>query len=130
MKKKFYSFCIALFVFALAGYSAMAQSKTLTFNQVLILTNGTSYTVPVNKVWKLESAVYVGIYMDYSTFATAIINSTAVCLIPFSFYDGNSYARTPISTAFPFWAPAGTTVQPTGKTSMISVIEFNVVTTP
>jgi hypothetical protein len=97
---------------------------------VLILSNGTSYTVPVNKVWKLESAVYSGYNMDYNNWASTLINSVSVTFIPFSFYDGNAIARAPISTAFPFWAPAGTTVQPTGKTSMISVIEFNVLTTP
>lgn len=99
----------------------------MQFNQVLILNNSTVYTVPANKVWKVESAVYTSYYIDYSSSAKVVIDGTTVDLIPFSFYDGNSYGRAPISTAFPMWLPQNTTIQPIGKTSKMFVIEFNIV---
>jgi hypothetical protein len=119
---------VTLFVFAvvLSG-DLYAQGATLQFNQVLILNSATPYTVPSNKVWKVESAVYSSYYIDYTNSAKAVIDGTSVDLMPFSFYDGNSYGRIPYSTAFPMWLPQNTTIQPSGKTSKMFVVEFNVV---
>jgi hypothetical protein len=124
MKKHLFVFL--LFLFTISG-DLFSQGGTLQFNQVLILNNGTVYTVPANKVWKVESAVYTDFNIGYSYTAKVVIDGSTVELIPFSFYDGNNWGRSPISTAFPMWLPQNTTIQPIQKTSKMFVIEFNVV---
>jgi len=119
---------IFFILFNLSHNSLKAQ--TLQFSQVLILNNGTQYTVPTNKVWKIESAVYNSYYISYSSSSSKAIvniNGTDVWLIPFSFYDGNNYGRAPVSTAFPMWLPEGTTITPSSGTSKMFAIEFTVV---
>lgn len=110
----------------ITNVQAQAPS-TLQFVQVKILTNGTLYTVPTGKVWKVESAVYSSYYISYTASARVIINGVNTELIPFAFYDGNGTDRAPYSTAFPMWLPAGTTIQPSMRTSHMFVIEFTVV---
>jgi hypothetical protein len=119
---------VTIFIICALTVELFSQGYTLQFNQVLILSNATVYTVPANKVWKVESAVYTNYYFDYSNSAKVIIDGTTVELMPFEFYDGNGYGRTPISTAFPMWLPQNTTIQPIQKTSKMFVIEFNLVT--
>jgi hypothetical protein len=117
---------LILFAIIFSG-DLYSQGATLQFNQVLVLNNATTYTVPLNKVWKVESAVYSGNNIDYNNSAKVVIDGTTVELMPFSFYDGNGYGRTPYSTAFPMWLPQNTTIQPVQKTSKMFVIEFNVI---
>ena len=98
----------------------------LQFNQVLLLNNGTTYTVPVGKVWKLEGAVFNSYSITYNNSAKLVLNGTTVEVIPFSFNDGNGTSRAPMTSIFPFWLPQNTTIQPTQAISRVSVIEFNI----
>lgn len=105
---------------------SVAQGN-LQFNQVLLLNNGTTYTVPSGKVWKLESAVYNTYSITYGSSAKLVINGSTVELIPFSFNDGNGTNRAPVTEVFPFWLPENATIQPTQAISKVSVVEFNVI---
>ena len=118
------TFLFSLILFT--SISLQAQGN-LQFNQVLLLNNGTTYTVPLGKVWKLESAVYNTYNISYASSAKLVINGATVELIPFSFNDGNGTSRAPITAVFPFWLPENTTVQPTQAISKVSAIEFNVI---
>ena len=120
MKKILFS--LFIIIWSLNNYG-----NSLVFNQVLILNNGTTYTVPTGKVWKVVSAVYTNFNIGYSQTCRAIIGGTTVELIPFSFYDGNSYGRSPITTAFPMWLPETTTIKPIELKSKMFVIEFNII---
>jgi hypothetical protein len=117
---------IFLILFLVFGNFSFAQGN-LQFNQVLLLNNGTSYTVPSGKVWKLESAVYNTYSITYGSSAKLIINGSTVELIPFSFNDGNGTNRAPVTEVFPFWLPENTTIQPTQAVSKVSVVEFNII---
>lgn len=99
---------------------AMAKAQgNLQFNQVLILdiTNpANSVSVPIGKVWKIESAA-----MNQS-------NSYAQLQM-----GGQNYYLLNSASPFnhlPFWVPGNTTVGligPSGHLGKLSVIEFNVV---
>ncbi len=98
----------------------------LQFNQVLLLNNGTTYTVPAGKVWKLEGAVYNSYSITYNNSAKLVLNGTTVEVIPFAFNDGNAISRAPMTSIFPFWLPGNTTIQPTQAISRVSALEFNI----
>ena len=122
MKKWILIFCLLLYA------APVLKAQTLQFSRVMILNNSVSYTVPAGKVWKVESAVYNSYQIGYSQTSRVVIDGATTELIPFVFYDGNAYARAPISTSFPMWLPAGTTIQPIEKVSKMFAIEFTVVT--
>lgn len=122
--KKNLSATLLLVAIFLLSHNGMAQGYDLQFNRAVILTNGTAYTVPADRVWKIESAVYTDYSIGYSETARVTIDGTNVELIPFSFSDGNGIGRAGISTAFPMWLPANTIIKPIQKTSKLFAIEF------
>ena len=116
----------ALLIAILLTCLGFRAQGNLQFNQVLLLNNGTTYTVPVGKVWKLEGAVFNSYSITYNNSAKLVLNGTTVEVIPFSFNDGNGTSRAPMTSIFPFWLPQNTTIQPTQAISRVSVIEFNI----
>lgn len=118
---------VILVVILIIKSMSVAEAQTLEFSQVLILTVNVEDTVPSGKVWKVESAVYNSYSINYNSSCKVQIDGTTTEIIPFSFYDGNSYGRSPFSTAFPMWLPEGTRIKPMNATSKMFVVEFNVV---
>ena len=115
-----------LFSLIYLSFGLLAQGN-LQFNQVLLLNNGTTYSVPAGKVWKLEGVVFNSYSITYNNTAKLVLNGTTVEVIPFSFNDGNGTSRAPMTSILPFWLPQNTTIQPIQAISRVSVIEFNIV---
>ena len=122
---------IIIFIFCATVLSLGIKAQhTLAFNRTLILVSGTSYTVPINTTWKVENAFFsnygAALFYNSSYAPTLIIappggNSTTVYYMGQA--QGNSYA--PVNGyGLPCWLPEGTTIQATGATSMLTVIEF------
>lgn len=97
----------------------LSAQGNLQFNQVLLLdvsNPANVVTVPVNKVWKIESV--------------AMSSNNAYVQLDIG---GTNYFLANSSTPFehlPFWVPSGTTFGIYGggsNTGKLSVIEFNVV---
>jgi hypothetical protein len=123
-----------LFVFFLfTGFSTFAQSTTpqeLTFSRVILTDTG---TVPLGKVWKVES--YLPDYITPSYVDNFFyINGRQV-----TFYTGGSFSGGGFGNSiniFPFWLPAGTTIESrkqnifgqgtTLSVGQFSILEFNV----
>lgn len=142
MKKSVLSAVLFTLIFCA---SLQAQTKDLTFNQVLLVTSQQS--VPANKVWKVEGVAgpMVKQYM-YRSRSDADFNPPQ-CLIKINGNDisvlntlgagaghgsgdaggssGFAYAGSP--TNFPIWLPAGATLEASTNITYVSVIEFNVV---
>ena len=119
-----------LFTLLFAGFQGFAQGN-LQFNQALIVTN-TQLTVPVGKVWKIESYTPSSAYSSHNgnpqTHAL-IINgdSRIVGLSGGVNYNYSSGSHSPVMHSFPIWLPSGTTLISGPGTSMISVLEFNII---
>jgi hypothetical protein len=140
---------IAMLLFSVATY---AQGN-LQFNQVKLIS--TVQTVPVGKVWKVESMICSGGntipvvsnntatitssngHLSNSifnlTFAsmTYLLNNT-VCYVDLnSQYSisnlGNGVMFKNNSVNFPIWIPAGTSIEAGINMSFISIIEYNIV---
>ena len=123
--KKFFT---ALFVlFALSITPAIAQGGNLQFNQVIVYEldgqNPTAFTVPADKVWKIESASS-GYYSS-----TVYLRNTAGDFLA-TLYSSNLGYR----VHFPYWLPSnfsGDFIRygnvSSGPKSTISIIEFNVI---
>ncbi len=126
-----------LFFMLLAGtYLASAQSS-LQFNQV-VLVNGVNQTVPQGKVWKVESVVSGYSYpissncssaSNNGNYATALYIDNAIYFSDVSNHAGTTYSSVMFngSQSFPFWLPAGTNLRAACSSSLVSVIEFNMV---
>ena len=110
----------------------------LQFNQVKLIT--TVQTVPVGKVWKVESCGYNGgapfLITNFVASGTTcsvignmsyIVNGTNNYL--FNYENGLSMGTSSGITAspFPLWLPAGTTLAAGTNMSFLSVMEFNIV---
>jgi hypothetical protein len=110
--------------------SILSAQGNLQFNQVLILSKNTLYTVPSGKVWKITSATYTqrGFYYgNANEEPTFELNGTSQYLTTFSHYFANGYFGDVFSTAFPMWLPASTTIRPKGAIETMYALEFNVV---
>jgi hypothetical protein len=121
-----------LFSLIIAGFSILTLAQgNLQFNQALIVTN-TQLTVPVGKVWKVESYTPSSAYSSHNgnpqTHAL-IINgdSRIVGLSGGVNYNYSSGSHSPVMHSFPIWLPSGTTLISGPGTSMISVLEFNII---
>jgi hypothetical protein len=127
-----------LFVFIMcrAGNSAYAQGYTLQFNRVLLVSS-VLQTVPANKVWKVEKML-TSSFMIYQ-YSSGNCNSSnsdpyqviidgAVYFLAEELTTGQSgYQYAPGSTKGPLWLPAGTTLKTQCSSSLLSIIEFNLV---
>ena len=129
---------LLLFTFILLSNLACAQGN-LQFNQVKLVTS--IETVPLGKVWKIESVIY-NIPLTASGYqgGAGNCNSTSyestaieVAGIPTKVGQGTqpaSYSNlqyTHSYTILPLWIPAGTTLSGGTCLNKISVIEFNII---
>lgn len=130
---------LALFLCFTVTCFAKAQGN-LQFNQVKLVTN--LETVPVGKVWKVESVIY-NIPSSATTYQTGNlgncgssdynlgsidVNGTPTKVgqgtTPLG-YSSGSYTHT--YTILPFWLPAGATLSGGMCLNKVSVIEFNII---
>jgi hypothetical protein len=125
-------------LFILINQLAFAQGN-LQFNQVKLVT--ALETVPVGKVWKVESVIYniaegSTTYQtgNYGNCTSSDYNSAAIVVAgtptkvgqgtsPLG-YSSGSYVHS--YTILPIWLPAGTTLSGGICLNKISVIEFNI----
>ncbi len=117
---------------------ACAQGN-LQFNQVKLVTS--TETVPVGKVWKIESVIYniaataSGYQASNGSCNSSTYESTSIEIagIPTKVGQGTqaaSYSNlqyTHSYTILPLWIPAGTTLSGGTCLNKISVIEFNII---
>ncbi|MFZ4060597.1 MAG: hypothetical protein ACOYK5_05155 [Bacteroidia bacterium] len=106
-------------------FASLRAQGSLQFNDVKLFTatsNNTTFTVPANKVWKVETA---GVSTSSSAYLSISINGVSYLLMPsISSEQGRFQLRLPL------WLPAGTVVSlpfSTADTRMISVLEFNII---
>jgi hypothetical protein len=123
---KYFALLPLLFI----GVQGLAQGN-LQFNQALIVTN-TQLTVPVGKVWKIESYTPSSAYSTHNgnpQTHTLLINgdSRIIGLSGGLNTNYSSGSHPPIIHPFPIWIPSGTTLMSGPGTSMISVLEFNII---
>lgn len=113
---------IFVFIATLFQSANKANSQTLQFSQVLLVT--TTQTVPANKVWKIET---VFPHASFSSsggtgpIAQLVINNNAGNVGHQRYDAGMSFMP------FPAWLPSGTTLAAGQYVHWISVIEFTVV---
>lgn len=116
--KIFFLMCALLF---LPLHRTVLAQGNLQFNQVLNLSftsNGTNFTVPVGKVWKMEQ---VGM-SSYSAYFTMTVAGQQIFLKNTSSNYGYTFE------SFPYWISGGQSVFMSGLTGGVaSVIEFNIV---
>jgi hypothetical protein len=119
------------------GFNAQGN---LQFNQVKLVTN--TETVPVGKVWKIESVIY-----NIPFTASGYQSTNGGCNSP-NYYESTAIeiAGTPTKvgqgtqpasysnltythsyTMLPLWIPAGTTLSGGTCLNKVSVIEFNII---
>lgn len=126
-------------VYSLLTYVCIAAQGNLQFNQVKLVS--ALETVPVGKVWKIESVIYnipqtaSGYQSTNGGCSYAYYESTAIEIagIPTKVGQGtqpaaySNLAYTHSYTILPVWIPAGTTLSGGTCLNKISVIEFNIV---
>ena len=129
---------ILLSTLILLSNLACAQGN-LQFNQVKLVTS--TETVPVGKVWKIESVIYniaataSGYQASNGSCNSTNYESTSIEIagIPTKVGQGTqpaSYSNlqyTHSYTILPLWIPAGTTLSGGTCLNKISVIEFNII---
>ena len=127
-----------LILFLLFGFIVSFLSYgqfNLQLNQVLLVSN-TLQTVPVGKVWKVESFMQAGIAAPdmIETGGTCalsdrhhpmIVNGQSYYLINGSPGHGSSGVFLAVSNILPMWLPAGATLRTACAKDVISVIEYN-----
>jgi|694.fasta_scaffold74672_2 hypothetical protein len=112
--------------FAVLTCNLLQAQGSLQFNEVKLLTatsNNTTFTVPANKVWKVETA---GVSSNSSAYLSISINGSSYWLTP----NWNNVDQGRYQLRLPLWLPAGTAVSlpfSTSDTRMISVLEFNII---
>jgi hypothetical protein len=130
-----YSFVL----YILLSYVCIAAQGNLQFNQVKLVS--ALETVPVGKVWKIESVIYnipqtaSGYQSTNGGCSYAYYESTAIEIAgtPTKVGQGtqpaaySNLAYTHSYTMLPVWIPAGTTLSGGTCLNKISVIEFNIV---
>jgi len=128
---------ILLSTFIILSTLANAQGN-LQFNQVKLVTS--IETVPLGKVWKIESVIYniaptaTGYQSGAGSCNSTSYESTAIEVagIPTKVGQGtqpasSSLVYTHSYTILPLWIPAGTTLSGGTCLNKISVIEFNII---
>lgn len=128
---------VFLVVFFTISQSIFCQYD-LVFSQVKLVS--VQETVPVNKVWKIESVIYnipqtsSGVQTSNGSCTSGSYESTAIVVDGTSTKVGNgtvpaaysNLTNTHSYTSLPFWIPAGTTLSGGTCLNKISVIEFNI----
>jgi len=125
---------LLLIIFLFFSLSFTAQGN-LQFNQVLRVSN-TPQTVPVGKVWKVES--YLENEGDnssnYSTGCTnlgwhrpLIINNYNYYFVGSIAWGNTAYLQIANANKLPVWLKAGDIIKTTCIQDFASVIEFNIV---
>jgi hypothetical protein len=128
--KKYVLFIVGL-VFSFS-FSKLSAQGNLQFNQVKMI-GATTETVPVGKVWKVESIIYSASVGPVSASLTQDdfikINGTNIAVRSARSgngnYNGASYHVW--EQTLPMWLIEGTTLQTFTNVYRISVIEYNVV---
>lgn len=129
---------ILLSTFIILSTLASAQGN-LQFNQVKLVTS--LETVPLGKVWKIESVIYniplaaSGYQSTSGSCNSSSSESTGIEIagIPTKVGQGtqpasySSLIYTHSYTILPLWIPAGTTLSGGTCLNKISVIEFNII---
>ena len=113
-------FCI---FFMLTFYSLNVKCQTLEFEKVHLINSPD--TVPIGKVWKIESALST---CATHCSSTIFINGEQIYTYVYSAGVPSNSHKTASSynpTNFPIWLPAGTSLNIGGNVKFISVIEFN-----
>ncbi len=120
------------FSFIIAGFSILSLAQgNLQFNQPIIITNQ-QQTVPAGKVWKIESYCPSSAYQIHGgnpiTFQMTINGLNQIVGISAGLnYNYNSGSHAAVFQSLPIWLPSGSTLVSGPGTSMISVLEFNLV---
>jgi len=110
----------ALFIFTT---DKMTAQGNLQFNQVKLVS--TSDTVPVNKVWKVESILYS---TSHENNASILLNGQTVMVRTFNFSPwGSSSSTGSWEMKFPFWIPSTSTLASGSNVRTISIIEYNII---
>ena len=129
---------LLLFTFLILSNLASAQGN-LQFNQVKLVTS--LETVPVGKVWKIESVIYnialseAGYQASSGSCNSTSNESTGIVIagVPTKVGQGtqaasySSLTYTHSYTILPLWIPAGTTLSGGTCLNKISVIELNLI---
>jgi len=133
-----------LFVLVIIGacfhFHASAQGN-LQFSRVLLVSD-TLKTVPIGKVWKIESIAINASGTLPQAYGSLQITGSGTCANTDdsnAYFEingnkrvcsgiGNSTSATtvPASSCFPFWLPEGTTLKTQCPDALLSVIEFNI----
>jgi len=131
---------LALVLFLCFTFTWFAKAQgNLQFNQVKLVTN--LETVPVGKVWKVESVIYnipntsSGFQQTNGGCNYNQYESTAIEIagVPTKVGQGtqpaaySNLAYTHSYTILPFWLPAGATLSGGTCLNKVSVIEFNII---
>lgn len=109
----------------------------LQLNQVLLVSNAVQ-TVPVGKVWKIESYMQAGVTISDMSESSAtcnypgrhhafLVNNQLYYLINGSPGHGSSGTYMAVGNSLPMWIPVGTTVRTSCASDVLSVLEFNLV---
>jgi hypothetical protein len=129
-----------LFLLTVLILSNLASAQgNLQFNQVKLVTS--LETVPVGKVWKIESVIYnIALSEPGYQASSGSCNSTSnestgivIAGVPTKVGQGtqaasySSLTYTHSYTILPLWIPAGTTLSGGTCLNKISVIEFNII---
>lgn len=122
-------------LYLLTTNNVQAQGN-LQFSQVLRVAN-TAQTVPVGKVWKVEtfmqSNTYISEFVEYPSCNYPdrqhpfLINSKPYYQINGSPGHGSSGIMMAVGNLFPLWLKAGEIVQTTCPDNFLSIIEYNIV---
>lgn len=108
---------LSLVIFACSFWS----QGNLQFNQVLNLSfqaNGTTFSVPAGKVWKLEG---VGL-SSYSSYFGISVGGQNI------FLKNTNTGYGPVFESFPYWIAGNQSVFMNGLTGGVaSVVEFNII---
>ena len=109
------------------GLAFTAQSQSLTYSKVILLTALDS--VPQGKVWKivsyLPSSQWISAGTNSSSSVNVLINSVESKISQYSMaHVGNGGHGEKETVPFPIWLPSGTTVEPSTNCGSLSVIEF------
>jgi hypothetical protein len=129
-------FITLLFSFFLIKLNCFNAQGNLQFNQVLRVGN-TAQTVPVGKVWKVETYMQANTSIsEYTEFPNCnfpdrqhpfLVNSVPYYQINGSPGHGSSGIRMAVGNLFPLWLKSGEVLQTTCPNNFLSVIEYNVV---
>lgn len=115
---------ILFLALALVSLESNAQNN-LSFSKVKLITS--SDTVPIGKVWKIES---VGRTSNFTVGGSTTSNWILINnhILEFNTRSTNGNGTTwGIGTTLPLWIPEGTSLNIFTNTELISVIEYTVI---